>query len=95
MRLLGYIFPQVSVANCICVSEELIFCGCANGTVRIFHTHNLHYLTDLPKPHYLGTDVAKGDVMRCHTARDVRPGGLAGTLTGILLGWCFIGPDVA
>ncbi|KAJ6663802.1 hypothetical protein lerEdw1_009881 [Lerista edwardsae] len=56
-------FPvQVSLANCICVSEEFIFCGCANGTVRIFHTHDLRYLTDLPKPHYLGTDVASGEV---------------------------------
>ncbi|XP_026514643.1 WD repeat-containing protein 62 isoform X2 [Terrapene carolina triunguis] len=50
---------KVSLANCICVSEEFIFCGCANGTVRIFHSHNMHYLTDLPKPHYLGVDVAK------------------------------------
>uniref|UniRef100_A0A8C8R7I4 WD repeat domain 62 n=1 Tax=Pelusios castaneus TaxID=367368 RepID=A0A8C8R7I4_9SAUR len=50
---------RVSLANCICVSEEFIFCGCANGTVRIFHSHNMHYLTDLPKPHYLGVDVAK------------------------------------
>uniref|UniRef100_A0A8C4W0C9 WD repeat domain 62 n=1 Tax=Gopherus evgoodei TaxID=1825980 RepID=A0A8C4W0C9_9SAUR len=50
---------KVSLANCICVSEEFIFCGCANGTVRIFHSHNMHYLTDLPKPHYLGIDVAK------------------------------------
>ncbi|XP_067413419.1 WD repeat-containing protein 62 isoform X2 [Emydura macquarii macquarii] len=50
---------KVSLANCICVSEEFIFCGCANGTVRIFHSHNMHYLTDLPKPHCLGVDVAK------------------------------------
>ncbi|XP_074872743.1 WD repeat-containing protein 62 isoform X2 [Carettochelys insculpta] len=50
---------KVSLANCICVSEEFIFCGCANGTVRIFYSHNMHYLTDLPKPHYLGVDVAK------------------------------------
>ncbi|EMP27075.1 WD repeat-containing protein 62 [Chelonia mydas] len=50
---------KVSLANCICVSEEFIFCGCANGTVRIFHSYNMHYLTDLPKPHYLGIDVAK------------------------------------
>uniref|UniRef100_A0A452I200 WD repeat-containing protein 62 n=1 Tax=Gopherus agassizii TaxID=38772 RepID=A0A452I200_9SAUR len=53
---------KVSLANCICVSEEFIFCGCANGTVRIFHSHNMHYLTDLPKPHYLGIDVAKEQI---------------------------------
>uniref|UniRef100_A0A8D0GZ97 WD repeat domain 62 n=1 Tax=Sphenodon punctatus TaxID=8508 RepID=A0A8D0GZ97_SPHPU len=50
---------KVTVANCICVSEEFIFCGCANGTVRIFHTHNMHYLSDLPKPHCLGVDVVQ------------------------------------
>ncbi|XP_061452382.1 WD repeat-containing protein 62 isoform X2 [Rhineura floridana] len=55
---------KVSLANSICVSEEFIFCGCANGTVRIFLTHNLHYLSDLPKPHYLGIDVARGEVLR-------------------------------
>ncbi|XP_048357979.1 WD repeat-containing protein 62 isoform X2 [Sphaerodactylus townsendi] len=55
---------KVSLANCICVSESFIFCGCANGVVRIFHTHNLLYLTDLPKPHYLGIDVAKEEKPR-------------------------------
>ncbi|XP_063168590.1 WD repeat-containing protein 62 [Candoia aspera] len=55
---------KVTLANCICVSEEFIFCGCANGTVRIFHAHNLHYLSDLPKPHYLGTDVATERILR-------------------------------
>ncbi|KAH0631589.1 hypothetical protein JD844_005987 [Phrynosoma platyrhinos] len=55
---------KVSLANCICVSEEFIFCGCANGIVRIFHTHNLHYLSDLPKPHHLGVDVAREEILR-------------------------------
>ncbi|XP_054855250.1 WD repeat-containing protein 62 [Eublepharis macularius] len=55
---------KVPLANCIRVSENFIFCGCANGIVRIFHTHNLLYLTDLPKPHYLGIDVAKGEMSR-------------------------------
>ncbi|XP_039180992.1 WD repeat-containing protein 62 isoform X3 [Crotalus tigris] len=55
---------KVTLANCICVSEEFIFCGCANGTVRLFQAHNLHYLSDLPKPHYLGTDVAAEPILR-------------------------------
>ncbi|XP_067317150.1 WD repeat-containing protein 62 [Anolis sagrei] len=55
---------KVSLANCICISEEFIFCGCANGTVRIFHTRNLHYLSDLPKPHCLGVDVTREEIMR-------------------------------
>ncbi|XP_042295517.1 WD repeat-containing protein 62 isoform X2 [Sceloporus undulatus] len=59
-----WIYLRVSLAYCICVSEEFIFCGCANGTVRIFHTHNLHYLSDLPKPHPLGVDVAGEEILR-------------------------------
>ncbi|XP_016076373.1 PREDICTED: WD repeat-containing protein 62 [Miniopterus natalensis] len=51
---------KVSLSSCLCVSEELIFCGCTDGIVRIFQAHNLHYLANLPKPHYLGVDVAQG-----------------------------------
>ncbi|XP_070620485.1 WD repeat-containing protein 62 [Erythrolamprus reginae] len=55
---------KVTLAHCICISEELIFCGCANGTVRLFQARNLHYLSDLPKPHHLGTDVATEPLLR-------------------------------
>uniref|UniRef100_G3TBU9 WD repeat-containing protein 62 n=1 Tax=Loxodonta africana TaxID=9785 RepID=G3TBU9_LOXAF len=51
---------KVSLSSCLCVSQELIFCGCTDGVVRIFQAHSLHYLTNLPKPHYLGVDVAQG-----------------------------------
>lgn len=51
--------PQVSLATCVCVSEELVFCGCDNGTVRIFQARDLRYLSDLPKPHPLGVDVTQ------------------------------------
>ncbi|XP_023577390.1 WD repeat-containing protein 62 isoform X2 [Octodon degus] len=51
---------KVSLSSCLCVSEELIFCGCTDGIVRIFQAHSLQYLTNLPKPHYLGVDVAQG-----------------------------------
>ncbi|KAL8169441.1 UNVERIFIED_CONTAM: Mitogen-activated protein kinase-binding protein 1 [Gekko kuhli] len=47
-----------TVANCISVSHDYIFCGCADGTVRIFNPSNLHFVTTLPKPHFLGTDIA-------------------------------------
>ncbi|XP_048340121.1 mitogen-activated protein kinase-binding protein 1 isoform X2 [Sphaerodactylus townsendi] len=47
-----------TVANCISVSHDYIFCGCADGTVRIFNPSNLHFVTTLPKPHFLGTDVS-------------------------------------
>nr|XP_033811399.1 WD repeat-containing protein 62-like isoform X3 [Geotrypetes seraphini] len=51
---------KVSLSSCLCVSEDFIFCGCSDGTVRIFKTQNLHFLINLPKPHPLGMDVAKG-----------------------------------
>lgn len=51
---------KVSLSSCLCVSQELIFCGCTDGIVRIFQAHNLHYIANLPKPHYLGVDVAQG-----------------------------------
>ncbi|KAM6223715.1 WD repeat-containing protein 62 [Rhynchocyon petersi] len=51
---------KVSLSSCLCVSQELIFCGCTDGIVRIFQAHNLQYLANLPKPHYLGVDVAQG-----------------------------------
>ncbi|XP_028643426.1 WD repeat-containing protein 62 isoform X1 [Grammomys surdaster] len=51
---------KVSLSSCLCVSDELIFCGCTDGIVRIFQAHSLLYLTNLPKPHYLGVDVAQG-----------------------------------
>uniref|UniRef100_A0A8C3S4N0 Mitogen-activated protein kinase binding protein 1 n=1 Tax=Chelydra serpentina TaxID=8475 RepID=A0A8C3S4N0_CHESE len=47
-----------TVANCISVNHDYIFCGCADGTVRIFSPLNLHFVTTLPKPHFLGMDVA-------------------------------------
>ncbi|XP_049638357.1 mitogen-activated protein kinase-binding protein 1 [Suncus etruscus] len=47
-----------TVAHCISVSQDYIFCGCADGTVRLFNPSNLHFLSTLPRPHALGTDVA-------------------------------------
>ncbi|KAM9147302.1 mitogen-activated protein kinase-binding protein 1 [Pangshura tecta] len=49
---------RTTVANCISVNHDYIFCGCADGTVRIFNPLNLHFVTTLPKPHFLGMDVA-------------------------------------
>uniref|UniRef100_A0AAY4BXH0 Mitogen-activated protein kinase binding protein 1 n=1 Tax=Denticeps clupeoides TaxID=299321 RepID=A0AAY4BXH0_9TELE len=40
------------------VTEELIFCACADGMVRVFSPVDLHYVCTLPRPHHLGTDVS-------------------------------------
>uniref|UniRef100_A0A8P4G1Y5 Mitogen-activated protein kinase binding protein 1 n=1 Tax=Dicentrarchus labrax TaxID=13489 RepID=A0A8P4G1Y5_DICLA len=47
-----------SQATCLSVTDELIFCGCSDGTVRAFSPVNLHFLCTLPRPHCLGADVA-------------------------------------
>ncbi|XP_058149967.1 mitogen-activated protein kinase-binding protein 1 isoform X6 [Dasypus novemcinctus] len=49
---------RTTVAHCISVSQDYIFCGCADGTVRLFNPSNLHFLNTLPRPHALGTDIA-------------------------------------
>ncbi|XP_041092293.1 WD repeat-containing protein 62-like isoform X2 [Polyodon spathula] len=60
-RLLDtWIDLKAPVSNCIVASEDFVFCGCADGTIRVFNPQDLCYITSLPKPHHLGVDVAKG-----------------------------------
>ncbi|XP_072221394.1 mitogen-activated protein kinase-binding protein 1 isoform X2 [Leuresthes tenuis] len=47
-----------SQATCLSVTDEFIFCGCSDGTVRAFSPVNLHFLCTLPRPHSLGADIA-------------------------------------
>ncbi|KAG7238068.1 hypothetical protein INR49_031422 [Caranx melampygus] len=49
---------RTSQATCLSVTDELIFCGCSDGTVRAFSPVNLHFLCTLPRPHFLGADIA-------------------------------------
>uniref|UniRef100_A0AAY5KW55 Mitogen-activated protein kinase binding protein 1 n=1 Tax=Esox lucius TaxID=8010 RepID=A0AAY5KW55_ESOLU len=49
---------RTTQATSLSVTEELIFCGCADGTVRAFSPVNLHFICTLPRPHCLGTDIA-------------------------------------
>ncbi|KAK2826845.1 hypothetical protein Q5P01_021059 [Channa striata] len=49
---------RTSQATCLSVTDELIFCGCSDGTVRAFSPINLHFLCTMPRPHYLGADIA-------------------------------------
>ncbi|XP_078389290.1 mitogen-activated protein kinase-binding protein 1-like isoform X2 [Cetorhinus maximus] len=51
---------KTNAANCISAAEDFIFCGCSNGTLKLFNPVNLHFITNLPKPHCLGVDVAAG-----------------------------------
>ncbi|XP_059809631.1 mitogen-activated protein kinase-binding protein 1 [Hypanus sabinus] len=49
---------RTAMANCLSVNEDFIFCGCADGTVRLFNSTNLHFIATMPRPHYLGMDIA-------------------------------------
>lgn len=51
---------ETSAANCIAASQDFIFCGCSNGTLKLFNPTNLHFIINLPKPHCLGVNVAAG-----------------------------------
>ncbi|XP_041131628.1 mitogen-activated protein kinase-binding protein 1-like isoform X2 [Polyodon spathula] len=49
---------RTTLASSLSVSEELVFCGCSDGTVRAFNPINLHFICTLPRPHSLGIDIA-------------------------------------
>uniref|UniRef100_A0A3P8Z162 WD repeat domain 62 n=1 Tax=Esox lucius TaxID=8010 RepID=A0A3P8Z162_ESOLU len=51
---------KTASARCLSVSEAFVFCGCADGTVRVFSPQNLHYIATLHRPHCLGVDVSQG-----------------------------------
>ncbi|XP_030330910.1 WD repeat-containing protein 62, partial [Strigops habroptila] len=50
---------RVSMGTCLCLAEELLFCGGSNGSVRVLRARDMGYLRDLPKPHPLGVDVSR------------------------------------
>nr|XP_061837712.1 mitogen-activated protein kinase-binding protein 1 [Nerophis lumbriciformis]XP_061837713.1 mitogen-activated protein kinase-binding protein 1 [Nerophis lumbriciformis] len=49
---------RAAQATCLCVTDQLIFCGCSDGAVRAFSPLTLHFICTLPRPHFLGVDVA-------------------------------------
>ncbi|KAF5908504.1 mitogen-activated protein kinase-binding protein 1-like isoform X1, partial [Clarias magur] len=49
---------RTSTASALFVTEELIFCACADGTVRVFNPSDLRFICTLPRPHHLGTDIS-------------------------------------
>ncbi|XP_029984207.1 mitogen-activated protein kinase-binding protein 1-like isoform X2 [Sphaeramia orbicularis] len=49
---------RTGVAHSLSLSEDLIFCGCADGTVRGFNSTDLRFVCTLPRPHPLGSDVS-------------------------------------
>lgn len=51
---------RTSGANSIRVGESHIVVGCSDGIVRCFSPYNLRFICTLPRPHFLGVDIAKG-----------------------------------
>ncbi|XP_038141966.1 mitogen-activated protein kinase-binding protein 1-like [Cyprinodon tularosa] len=49
---------KTGMAQSLSLSEDMIFCGCADGTVRAFSPSDLHFVCTLPRPHPLGADVS-------------------------------------
>ncbi|XP_054618030.1 mitogen-activated protein kinase-binding protein 1-like isoform X2 [Dunckerocampus dactyliophorus] len=49
---------RTSMAQSLSLSEDRIFCACADGTVRAFSLFDLRFVCTLPRPHPLGTDIA-------------------------------------
>ncbi|XP_029026179.1 WD repeat-containing protein 62-like isoform X2 [Betta splendens] len=58
-QLETYVNLKTSSVSCLSVSEDFIFCGCADGVVRLFNPANLQYITNLHRPHSLGVDLAQ------------------------------------
>lgn len=54
---------RTSSANCMSVGERFIFVGCADGIIRCFDPTTLHFVTTLPRTHYLGVDVSQGQTI--------------------------------
>ncbi|XP_075905756.1 WD repeat-containing protein 62 isoform X3 [Nelusetta ayraudi] len=64
-QLEAWVSLKTSSASCLVVTDDLIFCGCSDGVVRVFRPSNLQYITTLPRPHRLGVDLAQSAQNGC------------------------------
>ncbi|XP_073344459.1 WD repeat-containing protein 62 isoform X2 [Pagrus major] len=58
-ELEAWVNLKTSSASCLAVSEDYIFCGCADGLIRVFSPSNLQYISTLQRPHRLGVDLTQ------------------------------------
>ncbi|KAM9358601.1 WD repeat-containing protein 62 [Symphorus nematophorus] len=58
-QLEAWVNLKTSSASCLAVSENFIFCGCADGVIRVFSPSNLQYISTLQRPHRLGVDLTQ------------------------------------
>ncbi|XP_056621135.1 mitogen-activated protein kinase-binding protein 1-like isoform X2 [Triplophysa dalaica] len=52
-----WVHLQTTSAASLSVSGDLIFCACANGTLRVFSSSDLSFICTLPRPHHLGVHI--------------------------------------
>ncbi|XP_030236848.1 WD repeat-containing protein 62 isoform X3 [Gadus morhua] len=53
----AWVHLKTASARCLAVSESFVFCGCSDGTVRVFSPLNLQFISSLPRPHRLGVQL--------------------------------------
>ncbi|XP_076590644.1 WD repeat-containing protein 62 isoform X3 [Chaetodon auriga] len=58
-QLEAWVNLKTSAASCLVVSADFIFCGCADGVIRVFSPSNLQYVSTLHRPHRLGVDLTQ------------------------------------
>ncbi|XP_034459457.1 WD repeat-containing protein 62 [Hippoglossus hippoglossus] len=58
-QLEAWVNLKTESASCLSVSEDHVFCGCADGLIRVFNLLHLQYVTTLQRPHRLGVDISQ------------------------------------
>ncbi|XP_041797432.1 WD repeat-containing protein 62 isoform X3 [Chelmon rostratus] len=58
-QLEAWVNLKTSSASCLVVSADFVFCGCADGVIRVFSPSNLQYISTLHRPHRLGVDLTQ------------------------------------
>ncbi|KAM4589498.1 WD repeat-containing protein 62 isoform 2-T3 [Fundulus diaphanus] len=58
-QLEAWVDLKTSAASSLAVSDDFVFCGCADGVVRVFRPSDLQYVGSLPRPHRLGVDLTR------------------------------------
>ncbi|XP_069581476.1 WD repeat-containing protein 62 isoform X1 [Brachyistius frenatus] len=61
-------------AGCLAVSQDFIFCGCADGVIRVFSPSNLQYISTMLRPHRLGVDLTQGATHGYNSLLPASPG---------------------
>lgn len=55
---------RTDAAYCLSLSRDYICVGCSDSVIRCFRPNTLEFVCTLPRPHFLGLDIAKGFTMR-------------------------------